>query len=223
MRLTHVGLGTLMISALTACAVVDSAGNHSHGWPVADDAPGHIGPQAASAPVAEAPATPAAAEPAPPPPAPTEFTDTLPGGFALKGNLDGIEGKLIAFIKDPAKVVDKTTWFTFDRLLFQTGKADLDMDKSKDQLTNIAEILKAYPKLELKIGGYTDNVGKPQGNKVLSQKRADNVAAAIVAMGVDKARLGPEGYGEEHPVCAANDTDACKAQNRRIDVRVKAK
>ena len=36
-------------------------------------------------------------------------------------------------------------------------------------------------------------------------------------------RLEAEGYGAEHPVCAANDTDECKAQNRRIALRVTAK
>ena len=36
-------------------------------------------------------------------------------------------------------------------------------------------------------------------------------------------RLAAEGYGPEHPPCPANDTDECKAQNRRIALRVAAK
>jgi outer membrane protein OmpA-like peptidoglycan-associated protein len=157
------------------------------------------------------------------PPAPTNFSKALSTGFSLSGNLTGIESQLVGFIEDAGKAVDKTTWFDFDRLLFKTGSSDLDMDKSKEQLTNVAEILKAYPKVKLKVGGYTDNQGKADANKKLSTARAQSVQKAIVGMGIKADRLDPEGYGAEHPVCAANDTDECRAKNRRISVRVTAK
>lgn len=57
----------------------------------------------------------------------------------------------------------------------------------------------------------------------LSQQRAETVVNALVGMGTDKSRLSPEGYGSQHPVCPANDTEECKAKNRRIAVRVTAK
>lgn len=151
------------------------------------------------------------------------FTRALPTGFALSGELTGIEARLLQFIEDAARPVDKTTWFDFDRLLFETGSARLDMDKSKGQLQNVAEILKAFPAVKVKVGGYTDNVGEAAANKKLSGERASNVAAAITALGVQADRLAPEGYGAEHPVCPANDTEACRAQNRRIALRVTAK
>lgn len=157
------------------------------------------------------------------PPAPTKYTHALPGGFSLSGNLTGIEAQLVGFIEDGSKAVDKTTWFNFDRLLFKTGSAELDMATSKDQLTNVAEILKAYPKVNVKVGGYTDNQGAAAANKKLSLQRAQSVSKAIVAMGLKANRLEPEGYGVEHPVCAANDTEECRAQNRRISVRVTSK
>ncbi len=161
--------------------------------------------------------------PAVDPAAVAAYTFKLSTGFDLKGNNGGIEQMLIGFIEDKTKVVDKTTWFSFDQLAFQTGKAELDMDKSKAQLDNINEILKAFPAAKIKLGGYTDNVGKAEDNKKLSQERAEAVMKALVAMGIKADRLEAEGYGQEHPVCAANDTDDCKAKNRRIDVRVSAK
>lgn len=153
----------------------------------------------------------------------TEFAKKLASGVEIKGALDGIEGKLLAFIEDAAQAPDKGVWFNFDRLTFQSGKALLDLDKSKEQLANMVEILKAFPAVKLKIGGYTDNVGKPEDNKALSQQRADAVVAALVSAGVAKDRLEAEGYGAEHPECAANDTEECKAKNRRIAVSVRAK
>ncbi len=153
---------------------------------------------------------------------PTVFEETLPGGFKLNGALTGIESQLVGFIKDAARPVDKTTWFNFDHLNFKTGSADLDMDYSKQQLTNIYEVLKAYPSVKLKVGGYTDNVGKEASNMALSAKRATTVVAELVKMGIEKARLEGEGYGSQHPV-ASNDTEEGRAQNRRIGVRVTAK
>jgi K(+)-stimulated pyrophosphate-energized sodium pump len=73
------------------------------------------------------------------------------------------------------------------------------------------------------VGGYTANQGKPDANKKLSDARAKAVVAQLKTMGIEAKRLDPEGYGQEHPVCAANDTDECRAKNRRISVRVKAK
>jgi outer membrane protein OmpA-like peptidoglycan-associated protein len=150
------------------------------------------------------------------------FAKKLASGFELKGAAkDGIESQVVSFIEDASKVVDKTTWFNFDRLLFDTGKSTLQAS-SQEQLINMAEILKAFPKVKLKIGGYTDNVGDPKANLKLSQDRANTVMAELVKLGVDKARLSAEGYGEQHPV-GDNNTEEGRQQNRRIAVRVTEK
>lgn len=177
--------------------------------------------------LSQAPLAPKEAAPAPttsaPPPAPAAFEKKLSTGYDIKGAATGIEHDLLAFVEDAAKPVDTKTWFNFDQLVFKTGAAELDMDESKAQLDNIAEILKAFPKVKLKIGGYTDNTGAADVNKKLSQERADAVKKALVAKGTAPARLEAEGYGPEHAVCPANDTDECKAKNRRIAVRVMEK
>lgn len=157
------------------------------------------------------------------PPAAAEYVNKLSSGFELKGAATGIESSLVAFITDAARPVDKTTWFDFDRLTFAAGGAELDLAGSTAQLTNIVEIMKAYPAVKLKIGGYTDNTGTPEANKKVSQARAEGVMKALVGMGVAADRLEAEGFGPEFPVCPANDTDECKAKNRRISVRVSAK
>ncbi len=152
----------------------------------------------------------------------TSFVKKLASGFELKGAAgDGIESQLVGFIEDASKVVDKTTWFNFDRLLFDTGKATLQAS-SQEQLVNTAEILKAFPKVKLKIGGYTDNVGDAKSNLKLSQDRANTVMAELVKLGVDKARLAAEGYGDQHPV-GDNTTEEGRQQNRRIALRVTEK
>lgn len=149
------------------------------------------------------------------------FEITLPSGYAIKGAKEGIENKLIGFIQDTGKAVDETLWFTMDGITFDTDKATIKAE-SNVQLNNIAEIMKAFPSVKIKIGGYTDNTGDAAANQVLSADRATAVKNALIGMGIDAGRIESEGYGSAHPV-ASNDTPEGRQQNRRIDVRVLAK
>jgi len=149
------------------------------------------------------------------------FKTKLPNGVELNIPRFGIENKLLTFIQDSSKPVDDTTWFNFDRLLFDTGKATLQ-PSSEEQLNNIAEIMKAYPNVHIKLGGYTDNTGDATANQALSEARAKNVMDALAGKGVDASRMESEGYGDQHPV-ADNSTEEGRAQNRRIALRVTQK
>jgi outer membrane protein OmpA-like peptidoglycan-associated protein len=149
------------------------------------------------------------------------FKTKLPNGVELNIPKFGIENKLLTYIQDSSKQVDDTTWFNFDRLLFDTGKATLQ-PSSEEQLNNIAEILKAYPNVHIKIGGYTDNTGDATANQTLSEARAKNVMNALAGKGVDASRIESEGYGDQHPV-SDNSTEEGRAQNRRIALRVTQK
>ncbi|WEK18922.1 MAG: OmpA family protein [Candidatus Pedobacter colombiensis] len=149
------------------------------------------------------------------------MTKKLPDGTEIKVAENSVESRLLSFIEDKNKPVDKTTWFTFDRLYFETGKSVLKPE-SQEQLKNIDAILKAYPNVKLKIGGYTDNTGDAAVNKKISDERANVAMHELVKMGIDAKRLSAEGYGPEHPV-ASNDTPEGRAQNRRIDIRVTEK
>jgi outer membrane protein OmpA-like peptidoglycan-associated protein len=145
----------------------------------------------------------------------------LPGGLEVNVPERGTESNLIAFIEDPAKPVDETTWFDLDRLNFETGSAELQAT-SREQLLNVAAVLKAYPSVELKIGGYTDNTGSAAANLRLSQSRADNVRKELISSGIEPDRLEAEGYGSGHPI-ADNSSSEGRAKNRRISMRVTEK
>lgn len=116
-------------------------------------------------------------------------------------------------------VIDPNNWYTVENLYFETGSSDLKPG-SDVQLNNLAEILNDYPDLKIKLGGYTDNTGNEESNMKLSNLRAQTAKLKLLELGISSDRVEAEGYGSQHPVCEANDTDECKAKNRRIDVRV---
>ncbi|MGC4129399.1 MAG: sodium-translocating pyrophosphatase [Bergeyella sp.] len=119
-------------------------------------------------------------------------------------------------------ILDKenpNSWFTIENLYFESGKNDLKPG-SETQLLNLAEIMNAYPNLKVKLGGYTDNTGSEEANQKLSSLRAETAKLKLIEAGISADRIEAEGYGSQYPVCPANDTDECKAKNRRIDVRV---
>ncbi|AKK74078.1 inorganic pyrophosphatase [Chryseobacterium gallinarum] len=123
--------------------------------------------------------------------------------------------------KKDKTALDPNTWYTIENLYFETGSSDL---KPGYELTlnNLAEIINAYPDLKIKLGGYTDNSGNEESNQQLSNLRAQTAKLKLLELGVPADRIEAEGYGSQHPVCEANDTDECKAKNRRIDVRILA-
>jgi|SRR5579863_3492338 len=145
----------------------------------------------------------------------------LPDGSEIDVPARGVEVRLVHWLNDPSTEVSETTWFAFDRLLFDSGKATLQ-PASQEQLSNVAAIMKAYPGVKIHIGGYTDNSGDPQQNVKLSQDRADNVMAALTMLGVDPARMDAKGYGQEHPI-ADNSSEQGRQRNRRISLRVTEK
>ncbi len=150
-----------------------------------------------------------------------EFTSRkLKDGTELVVPNKGFEYKLVDFIEGDDEV-SKDNWFDLRRIVFTTGSTNLD-EHSMAQIENVAKILKAYPNVHLKIGGYTDNTGNADNNKKLSAKRAEAVVNALVEKGIDASRLSSEGYGSEHPI-ASNDTPEGRELNRRVAGRVTQK
>jgi outer membrane protein OmpA-like peptidoglycan-associated protein len=117
--------------------------------------------------------------------------------------------------REPAvakKIVLRGVNFDFD-------KATLRPD-AKPILDEAVRTLKEEASLQISIEGHTDGTGTDAYNQGLSERRAAAVRDYLAAAGIDPGRLTVVGYGESRPV-ASNDTDDGRAQNRRVELRVK--
>ncbi|MBA3829682.1 MAG: OmpA family protein [Taibaiella sp.] len=102
---------------------------------------------------------------------------------------------------------------------FNTGKATLK-PASYVSLDKIVRVMKDDPSLFIDITGYTDNVGKPEMNEELSDKRANTCRNYILSKGIAADRLTAKGYGESNPV-TGNKTALGRAQNRRTEFKLR--
>ncbi len=131
-----------------------------------------------------------------------EIQETLPGAEVERVG-EGIKVTLN----------ENTVNFDFNSsTLTSTAKANLD---------KLITVLKNNPDTNINIYGYTDSVGSDSYNLTLSGKRADAVKAYFTSNGVSSSRLFTQGMGEANPV-ASNDTDAGRAQNRRVEFAITA-
>jgi outer membrane protein OmpA-like peptidoglycan-associated protein len=110
---------------------------------------------------------------------------------------DGIESKILQKIESGEKP-SEDAWLGFDQLAFKPDGASLDMPKSIATLSNVAQILKCYPKLKLKIGAFGNG-----GDEKISVKTAgilaETVKATLVGLGAPPTGLQAEGFGKQPP------------------------
>jgi outer membrane protein OmpA-like peptidoglycan-associated protein len=103
---------------------------------------------------------------------------------------------------------------TFVTIEFDFGKSDLE-PSCHDRLKKIAVLVKANPRLWIRITGHTDSIGSAHANYLLSQERARIVSNYLVKeLGCDPRRISTKGYGYFQPV-ADNTTTEGRRKNRR--------
>lgn len=106
-----------------------------------------------------------------------------------------------------------------ENLQFDTGEATIKPE-GKEVLDKIASVLEEHPENRIRIAGHTDSVGSDTSNQILSQARADSVMTYLISQGVSaNSIVSSVGYGEEYPV-TTNDSEAGRAQNRRVELNV---
>ena len=99
---------------------------------------------------------------------------------------------------------------------FEIKQDDIQREE-KEKFAVLGTYMKKYPETTVVIEGHTDNVGEPEYNQKLSQRRAESVVSYLIDnLKIPASRLTAVGYGATRPI-ADNDTVDGRQANRRID------
>jgi OOP family OmpA-OmpF porin len=105
----------------------------------------------------------------------------------------------------------KNIYFDFDKTTLKS--------ESFAELNKVVSFLEQNATVEIEISGHTDSKGSDEYNLNLSQGRSQAVVDYLVTQGIDRVRLTAHGYGEGKPI-DTNDTEAGRANNRRVEFTV---
>jgi OOP family OmpA-OmpF porin len=105
-----------------------------------------------------------------------------------------------------------------NNILFDQGRAAL-RPESRTELDRVAAFMKANPRAEIELSGHTSSEGDAPMNRSLSYQRVKACKDYVVAAGIGTERILVIGHGPDRPV-ASNDSEAGRAQNRRVEMRV---
>lgn len=119
---------------------------------------------------------------------------------------------------DVVRQGDNITLNLPDGITFDFGKSALK-PQFYGSLNGVAKTLSEYNQTMIEVVGHTDSIGSDAVNNRLSKERADSVASYLTGQGVQRERIETLGAGKAYPV-ADNSTDAGRAQNRRVEIRV---
>ena len=113
------------------------------------------------------------------------------------------------------KFLTQNKWVTHG-ILFDVNSANIKPE-SYGTLKEMANVLKEYADMKIKIVGHTDGDGNDASNLDLSKRRAASVKATLAKeFGIEESRMQTDGKGEGEPI-DKNDKPAGKANNRRVE------
>ncbi|MEU6555979.1 OmpA family protein [Streptomyces sp. NPDC046915] len=102
-------------------------------------------------------------------------------------------------------------------VLFSKDSAKLS-GESKARIDAIADEIKKQNATQVRVFGFTDNLGSSAHGDVLSRQRA-NAVQAVLDQDLNDSNITFEvrGYGEQYPI-ADNSTEEGRRKNRRVEV-----
>ena len=111
-----------------------------------------------------------------------------------------------------------TTTRTFVDIKFFPNDATI-VDSWNSHLDEIADYLKENDRKGLLLIGHSDSQGTEAYVMGLSRQRAVEVKKALVARGIDSARIEIEAHGDEEPI-GDNSTYEGRIQNNRVSIKI---
>jgi outer membrane protein OmpA-like peptidoglycan-associated protein len=104
-------------------------------------------------------------------------------------------------------------------LIFFNHNSNKLSEKAMKKLDRVAEIIFKNPKAEVILKGYTDSIGEPSYNKMVSENRANVVKVYLIGSGVEPSKIKTIGYGAQN-FLASNKTKEGRLFNRRVAIEL---
>ena len=138
-------------------------------------------------------------------------------------NANDTEGVVIALeksVKKAAPGVDLIKFLNLQPIYFDLDKAEIRPDASSTMMA-VIEYMKAFPELKIQVQSHTDAKASANYNIRLSQKRAENTVAYLLANGAKEALVTGEGFGETRLTNECSTRESCPdekhQENRRSE------
>ena len=113
-----------------------------------------------------------------------------PGAPSTNAQRNGCPGRVV--VEGSVLRILEPVYFAIDR--------DRILSRSEPVLNAVVDALRAATYIHrVRIEGHTDDTNNDEYNLDLSQRRANNVRAWLIAHGVEEGRLEARGYGESQP------------------------
>jgi outer membrane protein OmpA-like peptidoglycan-associated protein len=87
------------------------------------------------------------------------------------------------------------------------------------KLNRISEILINNPATELQLNGYSDSIGAPSYNLMISEIRANAVKSYLIGKGIEPSRILAMGHGAQKFI-ASNKSAEGRRLNRRVEIEL---
>lgn len=146
----------------------------------------------------------------------TSWTYQLPNGFEVKAAPGGLERRLIDFSTDPKRTFEPHSWYRFDRVYFLDIKTEMDRERSSAQLTNVVEILKAFPTISLDLSAFDRDAQRIAEVREMTTGRIHVLKKELESRGVPAARLKVLEFG---PDCPPDSPERCPGSAAARPVR----
>ena len=126
--------------------------------------------------------------------------------------------KRSAAVQFTGKTLREGDRITLNKIQFDVNSAEL-RPEGKAELGRVAAFLQANPGVEIELSGHTSSEGGADLNRELSFRRVFSCKWHLTELGIDSGRVTTVGHGPDLPV-AANDSEANRALNRRVEMRL---
>ena len=146
-------------------------------------------------------------------------SDRLEAARQKEAALAREEAELLAGAKlPPMRQTAQGEVFTLAGDAFGSGQASLTASAAAS-IKALGTYLAAVPGGAVQVVGHTDSQGDDAANQSLSERRAQQVRASLVAAGLERSRVTAQGMGKRQPV-ADNASASGRARNRRVEIVV---